>query len=115
MKVKEKGTIALADLRVQGQKEERNNMVLQAKSKISRPEGAKEKESNKVMNLDVRATLKGSHDTSLELEEDMATESDGEKAPSNLEHVQSQEKGHELQAAKAPKPLGFQFSLVAMM
>lgn len=45
----------------------------------------------------------------------MAKESDGEKAPSNLEHVQSQEKGHDLQPAKAPKPLGFQFSLVAMM
>jgi hypothetical protein len=67
------------------------------------------------MNLDVHATLKGSHDTSLELEEDMAKESDGEKAPSNLEHVQSQEKGHDLQPAKVPKPLGFQFSLVAMM
>jgi hypothetical protein len=33
MKVKEKDTITLADLQVQGQKEERNNMVLQAKSK----------------------------------------------------------------------------------
>jgi hypothetical protein len=33
MKVKEKDTMALADLQVQGQKEERNNMVLQAKSK----------------------------------------------------------------------------------
>jgi hypothetical protein len=61
------------------------------------------------MNLDVHATLKGSHHTSLELEEDMAKESDGEKAPSNLEHVQSQEKGHDLQPSKVPKPLDSNF------
>ncbi len=38
MKVKEKDTITLADLQVQGQKEERNNMVLQAKSKWDQPQ-----------------------------------------------------------------------------